>query len=151
MKKIEQEETALINIERNPLVLIIGMLLSALFIYITYTTIFIKEAFDVKPMGFFLFVPTLFVCFQTLWFALHPYGLIYHDRFEIKKSFFQLKQWYFIDIKKVGDLKKKSFIITYNDDEMERIKLIGIKHSHKKIMQEAFTKQVNLSLQQRLN
>ena len=149
MKKFEQIETPLLNIERHPLVLIIALVLDALFIYLTFITIFKKQAFEVNPLGFFLFVPTLFICFQTLWLILNPYGILYEDRFEVKKSFLSLREWYFIDIKKVGDLKPKGFIITYNDDEMERIKLFAAKPSHKKLMQEAFVKAVNLSLDKR--
>ena len=149
MKKIEKEEVSLLNIERHPLVLITALLLCTVFIYLTIITIFKKEAFEVNPFGFFLFVPTLFACFQTLWFILHPYGILYEDRFEVKRSFLSLREWYFIDIKKVGDLKSKGFVITYNDDEMERVKLLGVKPEHKKLMQEAFLKQVSLSLEKR--
>ncbi|MDX2173046.1 MAG: hypothetical protein SFY56_08000 [Bacteroidota bacterium] len=149
MKKIEQDETPLLNVERHPLVIIVALLLCTCFIYLTFITIFKKEAFEVNPLGFFLFVPTLFICFQTLWFILNPYGLFYEDRFEVKKSFLSSKQWYFIDIKKVGELKSKGFIITYNDDEMERIKLTAAKPAHKKLMRDAFLKYVNVSLQKR--
>ncbi len=148
--KIEKEEIVFANIERNPLVLVISLLISAGFIYLTYISIFNKEAFEVKPMGFFLFVPTLFACFQTLWFIVNPFGIVYEDRFEIKKSFFNLKQWYFIDIKKIGSIKNTGFSITYNDNEVERLNLVGIKPAHKIIMQQWFAKQVDLSLQKRL-
>ncbi len=149
MKKNEQIETPLLNIERHPLVLIIALVLDAVFIYLTFITIFKKQAFEVNPLGFFLFVPTLFICFQTLWLILNPYGIFYEDRFEVKKSFLNLREWYFIDIKKVGDLKRNGFTITYNDDEMERIKLFAAKPAHKKLMQQAFVKGVAASLEKR--
>jgi hypothetical protein len=150
VNKIEHNETPLLNVERNPLVIIIALLLSLGCVYLTFSTLFKKEAFEIQPLGFFLFVPTLFICFQTLWFILHPFGVVYENRVEIRKSFFNFKQWFFIDIKKVGDLKPKGFVITYNDDEMELIKCIGINPTHKKLMQEAFVKYVALSLEKRI-
>ena len=149
MKKIEHIETPLLNIERHPLVLIIALALDTVFVYLTFIFVFKRQAFEVNPLGFFLFVPTLFICFQTLWLILNPYGILYEDRFEVKKSFLSSKQWYFIDIIKVGDLRTKGFIITYNDGEMERIKLSAAKPAHKKLMQEAFVKYVDLSLEKR--
>lgn len=150
MNKIKHNETPLVNVERNPLVIIISLLLSLGCVYLTFITLFKKEAFEIQPLVFFLFVPTLFICFQTLWFILHPFGVVYENRVEIRKTFFNFKQWFFIDIKKVGDLKAKGFVITYNDDEMELIKFIGINPTHKKLMQEAFVKYVALSLEKRI-
>lgn len=149
MKKTEKIETPLLNIERHPLIVVAAIVLSLGFVYLTYFSVVEREAFEVKPLSFLLIVPTLFICFQTLWFILHPFGIVYEDRIEVRKSFLNFKQWFFIDIKKVGTITPKGIIITYNDDEMERINLLGIKSSHKKLIQEAFVKYVNVSLEKR--
>ncbi len=88
----------------------------------------------------------LFSIFQTLQILFNPFALIFKDRLEIKKNMFSNKQWYFIDIKKVGQVNNGTFTITYNDDEVEKFKLKGIKPSHVNDFQAAVTKKVNESL-----
>jgi hypothetical protein len=142
VKKIEIIETPTINVERHPLVLIISLLVTFLLCYITYRNVFKREAFDINPLVFFLFVPTLLISFQTLWLILNPFALFYNDRMEIKRSLFSSKIWYFRDIKKVGEVKKNFCIISYNDNDMEKINLIGIKPAHKKLFRDEFLKYI---------
>ncbi len=139
----------LANIERNPLVLLGSTALSAALVYLTYYTIFNKDVLQIKPVGFFLFVPTLIVSFQTLWYLLNPFALVFEDKLEIKQSLFHNKFWHYVDIKEVSSVKNGTFKITYNDHEIERMNLLGIKPSHKDLLREELNKQVQISLVKR--
>jgi hypothetical protein len=144
-----EEEIPLLNIERNPLVLLVSGALTVLFMYLTYKAILSKEAFEVNPLGFFLFVPTLLVSFQTLWYLLNPYAVIFKDKLEIRKSLFQNKFWHFVDIKKVSELKEGTFMIVYNDDEIEKMNLFGIRSSQRGLLREELNRQILSSLDKR--
>ena len=82
-------------------------------------------------------VPTLILVFQTLWILLNPFAVIYEDKFELKKTMFSNKQWYFIDIKNVSEITSYGFDIEYNDGDIERINTFGIRPSHKKEFRDA--------------
>jgi len=145
----KKEDIPLLNIERNPLVLLGSVLVTAIMVMIMYLSIFSKEAFEVSPIGFFLFVPTLLISFQTLWYLLNPFAIIFEDKLEIKHSLFQNKFWHYVDIKTVGEVKNGTFKIIYNDDEIEKMNLFGIKPSHRNLLREEFNKQISLSLDKR--
>lgn len=124
-------ESPLHYYERNPLIIIGFWLLAAALLYWVYDSIFNKNDLrDIHPLSFFSVVPASIVLFQALWFTVNPYALIYKDRFEVKRSIFDSKEWYFLDLKKIGELKKNGFSVVYNDDEAERIRLLGIRKSH---------------------
>jgi hypothetical protein len=150
MKKQDQEEVVLLNIERNPLVLLFSVGLTIFFVFLTYSLIFAREVQEVQPLGFFLLVPTLLVFFQSLWYLLNPFAVIFEERVEIKQSFFHNKFWYFVDIKQVGELREGTFLIVYNDDEVEKMNLFGIKSSHRNVLREAFKKQMLLHIHKRV-
>ncbi len=97
-------------------------------------------------MMFVLGVPSTILIFHTLWVFLNPFAVIYEDKFEMKKTMFSNKQWYFIDIKSVGEVTVKGFKITYNDDEEEIISTFGIRDSHKKAFRDAVNHYVCKSL-----
>lgn len=149
MNNKKKEDVPLVNIERNPLVLMASVLLTAGLVFLTFQTIFNKEAWEVKPLAFFLFVPTLVIFFQTLWYLVNPYAIIFEDKLEVKKSMFQNKFWHYVDIKQVSELKKGNFKIVYNDDEVERMDLFGVRGSHRSLLREELNKQVGISLQKR--
>ena len=131
------------------MVLLVSAALTAGFFYLTYCAIFSKEAHEVNPIGFFLFVPTLFFSFQTLWYLLNPFAILFEDKLEIKQSLFHNKFWHYVDIKNVGLVKEGSFRITYNDNEIEKMNLVGIKTTHKELLREELNKQIVLSLAKR--
>ena len=56
------------------------------------------------------------------------------------------KQWYFVDIKKVGEVEARGFKIVYNDDEVELISTFGIRASQKKKFRDAINHHVCKSL-----
>ena len=149
MNSREKEEVPLANIERNPLLLLVSVALTTGFVILTYYAIFNKEAHEVKPYSFFLFVPTSVISFQTLWFLLNPFAIIFEDKLEIKQSLFHNKLWHFVDVKKVSQVNNGTFNITYNDDEIERMNLTGIKPSQKVFLRDEFDKQVFKSLAKR--
>ncbi len=129
MKNKEEIEIAEHYYERHPLILTISVISSALLVG-TCCYIFFFREFEVHGWGLILIPPTLVSVFQTLIFILTPYAFIYKDRIEVKKNLFYNKVWYFNDIKKVSELGKGSFIITYNDGDEETLPLKGIKPSH---------------------
>jgi hypothetical protein len=139
--KKEKEEIPLHYFERNMLIVMIFVIITAILVYFT-CSYFVQ----VHPLAFIFAVPASIFAFQTLWLFLNPYAVIYEDKFEIKKSMFSNKFWYFIDIKNVSDVSKKGFEITYNDDEKEVISTFGIRHSHKQTFRDAVNKSVCKSL-----
>ena len=140
MKK-QKEDSPVHYFERNLLVVAVFMAITATFSYFTYSYFII-----VHPLSFVLAVPAVIFAFQTLWLMLNPYAVIYEDKFEIKRSIFSNKFWYFIDIKGVGEINKKGFNITYNDDEVEPISTFGIRSSNKQAFRDAVNKFVCKSL-----
>lgn len=125
MRNREIEEPALVNIERNPLIVIISVAVSALLVFETYQLLN-----AMNPWGFMMLAPAGIVSFQTLWLILTPFAMVFKNKIEIKQSFFQHKDHYFIDIKHIAQNKKGKMYITYQDNEIERIHLFGIRASH---------------------
>ncbi|MBA2612893.1 MAG: hypothetical protein H0U95_13045 [Bacteroidetes bacterium] len=144
MRNKEKEEIALINIDRNPLVLILSIGLSTLLDYLAYSFIL-----DLIPWGFVLLIPAVFLSFQTIWLLLTPYAMLFDDKLEIKRTLFSNKMLFFADVKKVGNVKKGSLFISYNDDEVAKISLFGIKTSQVNILRSELEKHVTLTLNKR--
>ncbi len=140
MKK-QKEDIPLQYFERNIVVILFFIAITALFGILTYSYFL---AFH--PLMFVLGIPTVILIFQTLWILLNPFAVIYEDKFEMKKTMFSNKQWYFIDIKTVSDVTPKGFTITYNDDDEEVISTFGIRGSHKKTFRDAVNHYVCKSL-----
>jgi hypothetical protein len=94
-------------------------------------------------------IPGAILSFQSLWLLLNPFAMIYEDRFEIRQSFVHRKERYFVDIKRVTQKRNGKLYITFNDDEIERINLMGIKPSHVSILKEKVQNLVTESLKAR--
>jgi len=120
----EEEGIALLNIERNPLITIVFALISAVIIY--YLIGLFKE---LNPLGFLVIMPAAVLSFQTLWFILNPFAIVYENKITIKQSILHHKDHYFIDLKKITEKDGKLYL-TYNDGEVGKMKLFGIKNSH---------------------
>jgi hypothetical protein len=144
VKREEKEETALLNVERNVIFLLFLVIISALIIYGAFKLLQVYN-----PWGFIVAIPGAILSFQSLWLLLHPFALIYTDRFEIRQSFLHRKERYIVDIKKITQKKSGKIYITYNDDEVEKINLAGIKPSHVSLMKEQVEKLVTESLKTR--
>jgi hypothetical protein len=139
--KKQKEDIPLQYFERNGIFKLFFIGITALFCFLTY-----KYFVAVNPLMFICAVPALMLIFQTLWIFLNPFAIIYEDKFEMKKTVFSNKQWYFIDIKSVGETNDKGFTIVYNDDDEEVISTFGIRGSHKKAFRDAVNHYVCKSL-----
>lgn len=144
MKNNKKEALPRLNIERDPLFLLISVLISALIVFLGY-----RLLKDVNPLGFFVLIPGSILSFQSLWWLLNPFAQIFDDKLEIKQSLLHHKDRYFVDVKKITETKKGKLFITYNDDDVEELNLFGIKSSHRRFLKTEFDKQLSLSLKQR--
>lgn len=143
MKK-KKEDIPLAYFERSYVVLTAFLGITALLIYMSYAY-FVA----VNPVAIMIAIPAAILLFQCLWLILNPYAIIYEDKFEVKRTLFSSKIWYFIDIKKVGESTPRGFMIYYNDDDPERISDFGIRPSHKKKFRDAVNHHVCKSLVER--
>jgi hypothetical protein len=134
VKNSNEIELPELNIERDPLFLIIYAACSLALGYFTYHLFVI-----INPWAFILMVPTVVALFQLVWFILNPFARVFKDRVEIKRTLFSNKQWYYLDLSKAMADKKNRVYITYSDGEIERLNLFGIKKEHV----ELFVKSLN--------
>ncbi|MBL7917051.1 MAG: hypothetical protein JNM96_01550 [Bacteroidia bacterium] len=148
MKKNNEIETPESYYERHPLVLLISVITSAVLVFFTFY-LFKYQEFEIHGWALILVPPALISTFQTLLYILNPYAMLFKDRLEINRSMFSNKTWYFNDIKKVSEISKSSFVITYNDDDKEVLNLRGIKPSHVQKLRDALHKCVYESLERR--
>ena len=139
MRNEEKIEIPLINIERSTLLIITSFLFSSVILLIGYIVLI-----DFNPFGFLIMIPGFFMAFQSLWIVLHPFTLIFADRFEIKQSLFRNKIRYFIDIKQVKQGPNGKLYITFNDDEIEKLNLFGIRKNHKQLLKSEIEKAISL-------
>ncbi len=136
--------------ERNPFVVIVTWLLAAAACYWVYDSIFNQNDLrTINPLSFFSVVPASVLLYQAFWFMLNPFVVFYKDRMEIQQSIFHTKQWHFLDLKTVNEVKNGRFAVVFNDDESERPNLIGIKPSHIAPTRETLLKLVNENLKTR--
>ncbi|MBA3681647.1 MAG: hypothetical protein H0W73_10865 [Bacteroidetes bacterium] len=145
MRNKEEEKIALVNIDRNPLVLLSSVAISALLDYLSYTFIL-----DLNPWGFVLMIPATFLSFQTIWLLLTPYAMVFDNKLEIKRTLFSNKMLFFTDVKKVGNIKKGNLLISYNDDEVDKINLFGIKSSQADTLKSELEKHVTITISKRV-
>ncbi|MBL7921309.1 MAG: hypothetical protein JNJ40_13405 [Bacteroidia bacterium] len=145
MRNKEKDEVALVNIDRNPLVLLTSIALSAILDYLSYTFIL-----DLNPWGFVIMIPATFLSFQTIWLLLTPYAMVFDNKLEIKRTLFSNKMLFFTDVKKVGYVKKGSLFISYNDDEVDKINLFGIRASQVDTLKSELEKHVTITLSKRV-
>ncbi|MCC6371291.1 MAG: hypothetical protein IT236_09830 [Bacteroidia bacterium] len=139
MKNSETEELPRLNLERDRRFLATLVLLCAILGYVDYL---LFNAFN--PLGFLVLIPAGLLSFQTLWLLLRPFAEVFDDRFEIKQSLFSNKINHFIDIKKVSENKKGELFITYKDDEVEKLKLFGIRKADIALLKEEIEKNIRL-------
>lgn len=149
MRNKEKDEIPLVYIERNPLIIALSVLMTTGLFYITFKNVFGKEVMDVHPMAFMLIVPSMIFFFQTIWFIVNPFGMIYEDKIEIKWFMLNKRSWYFIDFKKTYGFQKNSLLALYNDGEAVKLNLFGIKPSHKSLLKSEIDKKIEESLSKR--
>lgn len=128
--------------ERNILLVII---ITALSLGLDYMAVHLLM--NVNPWGTALAIPGLVLTLQALWLIVNPYAIVYADRFEVKQSLFYNKLFYFLDAK---DAKLNSNLkLIYNDDEQEKIPLLGIRGAHKSLFLKKLKENIEFSLKNR--
>jgi hypothetical protein len=142
---MEKEEIPLQHIERSPLFLAISVLISAIIVFIGYTLLK-----NMDPWGFIVLIPGSIFSFQSLWWLLHPFAIVFEDKIEIKQSLLHHKYRYFVDLKRISESKKGKIYITYNDDEMEGLNLFGIKPSQVSVLKSEMERSVAQNMKIRL-
>jgi hypothetical protein len=138
--KNQPYETPVLQIERNPYLMLGVSAFSALLCWLAWELLM-----DMNPWGFILMAPAVFAAFHSLWFLLSPFASVFADRIEIRQSLFHHQQRYFGDIKKVNGQSNGKLYLVYNDDEIEPIGLFGIRKSQEAGLKTLFSEQVEKS------
>ena len=86
---------------------------------------------DVNPWGTATAIPGLILSLQGIWLIVHPYAIVYNNRFEIKQSLLFNKEYYYLDAKGIDGKPKNSVVLVYNDNDTESLPLLGMRQSHK--------------------
>lgn len=104
---------------------------------------------EVNPWGTAFAVPGMVLTLQGLWLIVNPYAIVYNDRFEIKQSLFYIREFYYLDAK--GVEKKNAFTLglIYNDDEVEKLPLAGMRESNKELFKHKLSEKIGESLKKR--
>ncbi len=148
MKIKEEIEIPECYFERHPMVVAGSVVLSTGLIG-TVLYLFLYKDFYQHGWALVLAPPAVVSGFQTLLFILSPYALVFKNKLELKKHMFSNKIWYFNDIERVSEVSNGSFNVIYNDGEVEKMSLGGIKPSHLQKLRDELHKHVYLSLDQR--
>jgi hypothetical protein len=109
----------------------------------------IKLLMDVNPWGTATAIPGLMLTLQALWFIVHPYAIVYDNRFEIKQSLIYNKQFYYLDARAVDQSKPQAIQLVYNDGDLEHIPLQGMRASHRPMFKQALQTKIDASLKHR--
>lgn len=109
----------------------------------------IKMLLDVNPWGSATAIPGLVITLQALWLIVNPYAVIYDDRFEIKQSLLYNKEFYYLDAKSINSKSSMSFQLVYNDGDIDKLPLLGMRASHKEKFKARLTEKINESLKNR--
>jgi len=109
----------------------------------------IKMLIDVNPWGSAVGIPGLTLTLQALWLIVHPYAVVYNDRFEIKQSLLYNKEFYYLDSKAIEDTSNLSVRLIYNDSDSDKIPLLGMRASHKERFKTTLTEKISESLKNR--
>lgn len=109
----------------------------------------VKMLMDVNPWGSVLGIPGLTLTLQALWLIVHPYAIVYDDRFEIKQSLIYNREFYYLDGKSI-DSKSNLFVgLIYNDGDVERLPLFGMRASHKQKFKDKLAEKISESVKNR--
>ncbi|MCE3259838.1 MAG: hypothetical protein K0S12_1479 [Bacteroidetes bacterium] len=144
MKKQEKEETPLVSIERNVILMIVWVLVNAGIVYLTFHLFS-----NMNPWGFIAMIPSVIMSFLTLWLLLNPFAVFFEDKLEFKQTFFNNSIIYFIDVKKVVELKNDRLKIVYNDGDEDAFILYGIRGSHRALLKKHLEEFVSQSIEKR--
>ena len=106
----------------------------------------ISMLLDVNPWGTATAIPGLFLTFQGITLIVNPYAIIYEDRFTINQSLIYNREFYYLDAK---DFDSSSNNLIYNDGDLQKLPLLGMRASHKKLFKKRLAEKINESLTNR--
>ena len=130
--------------ERNILLVII---VTALALGLDWLAI--QMLIDVNPWGSAVGIPGLTLTLQALWLIVHPYAVVYEDRFEIKQTLLYNKEFYYLDAKAIDGKSKISLNLVYNDGDPDCLPLLGMRPSHKQKFREKLIEKISESVKHR--
>ena len=104
---------------------------------------------NTNPWGTLIAIPGLAISLQALWLAIHPYAIVYEDRFIVKQSLFYNKQFYFLDAKGIENNKSTYLSMIYNDDDTVKLPLFGIRGPHKELFYKKLQEKIAASVSNR--
>ena len=142
MKNKEEEPKE--YFERN-VILVVSVVLSSLVLDI----VSVKLLLDVNPWGSATAIPGLVLSFQALWLLVNPYAIVYENRFEVKQSLIYNKEFYFLDAKALESNSMQKIHLVYNDGDLEKITLFGMRGAHKRLFKERLAEKINASVENR--
>ncbi len=102
-----------------------------------------------NPWGALIAVPGIAISLQSLWLAIHPYAIVFEDRFIIKRSLFYNKQFVYLDAKAIEKTNSSYFTMTYNDNDKVRLSIIGLRGSQKELLYNKLQEKISESLSKR--
>ena len=109
----------------------------------------VKMLMDINPWGSAVGIPGLTLTLQALWLIVHPYAIVYDDRFEIKQSLIYNREFYYLDGKSI-DSKSNLFVgLIYNDGDVEKLPLFGMRASHKQKFKDKLAEKISESVKNR--
>lgn len=109
----------------------------------------IQMLIDVNPWGSAVGIPGLTLTLQALWLIVHPYAVIYEDRFEIKQTLLYNKEFYYLDAKAIDGKSNISLKLVYNDGDTDRLPLLGMRPSYKQKFRDKLAEKINESMKKR--
>ncbi len=142
MKKEEDEPKE--YFERS-ILLVIALTATGLFL----DWLSIHLLMEVNPWGTAFAVPGLVLTLQALWLIVNPYAIVYSDRFEIKQSLFYTREFYYLDAKGIEKKNAMSLALVYNDEEREKLPLVGMRASNKELFKNKLSEKIGESLKNR--
>ena len=142
MKNKEEEPKE--YFERN-IILVVCVVLSSLVLDIVSFNLLM----EVNPWGSATAIPGLILTFQSLWFLVNPYAVVYENRFEIKQSLIYNREFYFLDAKDIELKSMRKIHLVYNDGDLENIPLFEMRSAHKRLFRDRLADKIKLSLNNR--
>ena len=109
----------------------------------------IQMLIDVNPWGSAVGIPSLTLTLQALWLIVHPYAVVYDDRFEIKQTLLYNKEFYYLDAKAIDGKSAIYLNLVYNDGDVDRLPLLGMRPSHKQKFREKLSEKISESVKHR--
>lgn len=102
-----------------------------------------------NPWGALIAVPGIAISLQSLWLSIHPYAIVFEDRFIIKRSLFYNKQFVYLDAKAIEKTNASYFTMIYNDNDKVRLSIVGLRRKHKELFYKKLQEKIGESVSNR--